>query len=85
MTNEEKEAFYARCGEILGIEHNWNTPVKRRNRWNARRIGNGRFPGYGLIRVYGDQVMVTNKQGTKMYKSAEEVLQMLERDHVRYE
>jgi len=78
MTNEEKEAFYAQCGEILGIEHNWNAPVKRRNRWNARRIGNGRFPGYGLIRVYGNQVMVTNKQGTKMYKSADEVLRMLE-------
>lgn len=78
MTNEEKEAFYAQCGEILGIEHNWNTPVARRTRWNARRIGNGRFPGYGLIRVYGDQVMVTNHSGTKMYKSADEVLRMLE-------
>ena len=77
MTNEEKKAFYARCGEILGIEHDWNAPVKRRNRWNARRIGNGRFPRYGLIRVYGDQIMVTTRKGSKMYKSQEEVYRML--------
>lgn len=80
MTNEEKKAFYARCGKILGIKHNWNTPVKKRTRWNTRRIGNGRFPGYGLIRVYGDSIMVINRQGSKMYSKAEEVYQMLEEE-----
>jgi len=78
MTNEEKEAFYARCGEILGIEHNWNTPVKRRTRWDARRIGNGRYPGYGLIRVYGSQAMVTNHKETRWFKTADEVYEYLE-------
>jgi len=78
MTNEEKEAFYARCGEILSIEHNWNTPVKRRTRWNARFLGNGRYLGFGLIRVYGSEVMVTSKAGTRWFKTADEVYEYLE-------
>lgn len=77
MTNDEKKEFYTQCGEILGIEHDWNTPVARRTRWNARFLGNGRYPGFGLIRVYGSQIMVTTKQGTKMFKTAEEVYEYL--------
>lgn len=78
MTNEEKEVFYARCGEILGIEHNWNTPVKRRNRWNARFLGNGRYPGFGLIRCYGNNIMVISKRGTRMFDSCDAVYEFLE-------
>jgi hypothetical protein len=79
MTNDEKKEFYARCGEILGIEHMWNDPVPRRTRWNTRLIGNGRFPGFGLIRCYGSQIMITSKKyGTKMFTSANEVYNYLE-------
>ena len=73
MTNNEKKAFYAQCGEILGIAHEWNDPVPRRTRWNTRLIGNGRFPGFGLIRCYGYQVMVSSRLGTKMFASTDAV------------
>lgn len=79
MTNEEKKAFYARCSEILGIEHEWNDPVPRRTRWNTRFIGNGRFPGFGLIRCFGNQIMVTTKtNGSHMFKTCDAVYTYLE-------
>ena len=78
MTNEEKKEFYARCSEILGIEHEWNDPVPRRTRWNNRVIGNGRFPGFGLIRFYDKQIMVTSKRGTRMFKTCDAVYEYLE-------
>jgi hypothetical protein len=77
MTNDEKKQFYAQCGEILGIEHKWNDPVPRRTRWNTRLIGNGRFPGFGLIRCYGYQIMVTSKDGTKMFDTSDSVYKYL--------
>ena len=56
---EEREArirreqdFYNRCAEILNVAHEYHEPVRRRNRWNTRFLGNGRFPGYGVIRMY---------------------------------
>jgi hypothetical protein len=77
MTNNEKKAFYAQCGEILGIAHEWNDPVPRRTRWNTRFLGNGRFPGFGLIRCYDTQIMITSKLGTKMFASTEAVYKYL--------
>ena len=76
-TNEEKCAFYERCAEILGIEHVWNTPVPRRNRWNTRRLGNGRYPGFGLIQCYGTTVRVMSKHGTRMFSTYEAVYEYL--------
>lgn len=73
MTNQEKQDFYKRCSEILGIDHVWNTPVPHRTRWNNRNIGNGRFPGFGLIRIYGDKFVVTSRKGTKLYDTKEQV------------
>jgi hypothetical protein len=73
MTNEQKKAFYAQCGEILGIEHEWNDPVPRRTRWNARLNGNGRFPNFGLIRCFGYLIIVTSRHGTKEFKSIDDV------------
>jgi hypothetical protein len=73
MTNDDKKAFYAQCGEILGIEHEWNDPVPRRTRWNARLLGNGRFPGFGLIRCFGHVIMVTSRHGTKQFTSPDDV------------
>jgi hypothetical protein len=74
----EREAFYARCSEILGIPHEYHDPVPRRNRWNTRRLGNGRFPGFGLIQSYGGPVRVIRRgQPTRWYNSHEEVLDML--------
>lgn len=76
-TLEEKEAFYTKCGELLGIEHVYNKPVPRRNRWNTRRLGNGRYPGFGLIHCYGTTVRVMSKHGTRMFKTYEDVYEYL--------
>ncbi len=77
-TIEEKREFYARCAEILNIEHEFREPVPRRNRWNTRRLGNGRFPGFGLIQCFGSHVRVISKQGTRIFKTYEEVYQYLD-------
>ena len=77
MDNMKKKEFYTQCGEILGIEHKWNDPVPRRTRWNARLIGNGRYPNFGLIRCYGKQIMVTSKNGTRMFDDVELVYDYL--------
>lgn len=80
MTNDEKKAFYARCGEILGIEHKWCDPVARRTRWNNRFIGNGRYPGFGMIRCFGHVIMVTSrKHGSKNYKTCDDVFAALDK------
>ena len=76
-TKEEKKEFYAKCGEILNIEHVYAEPVPRRNRWNTRRIGNGRYPGFGLIRCYGTTVTIVSKSGSRVYKTYEEVYDYL--------
>jgi len=77
-TNEEKEEFYGRCADILGIPHEFATPGARRTRWNARRLGNGRYPGFGLVQCFGDDVRVVSKRGTRMFKSYDEVYKYLE-------
>lgn len=58
LTNEE---FYNECAKILGTVYDckpfpWTH--SRRTRWNNRAPGSGRFPGYGLIRCYGDVIHV---------------------------
>ncbi len=77
-TLEEKREFYERCGEILGIAHVYNKPVPRRNRWNNRRPGNGRFPGFGLVQCYGSSVRVMSKRGTRMFDSYDAVYEYLQ-------
>ncbi|PDT41155.1 MULTISPECIES: hypothetical protein [Sinorhizobium] len=50
----DRKAFYEECSRILGASHAYEAPRYREvNRWNNRRPGNGRFPGYGLIRASG--------------------------------
>ncbi len=76
-TNEEKREFYENCAKILGISHEFNEPVPRRNRWNTRRLGNGRYPGFGLVQCFGSTVRVMSKHGTKMFTTYSEVYQYL--------
>ncbi len=62
-----EEKFYSDCAEILGTEHQYSDgiprpkidregktyiPSTRATRWGGREPGNGRFPGFGLIRLY---------------------------------
>jgi hypothetical protein len=76
-TKEDKKEFYKQCSIILNIEHVYNEPVPRRNRWNTRRLGNGRYPGFGLIQCFGSSVRIMSKHGTKMFNTYEEVYDYL--------
>lgn len=76
-TIEEKKEFYNKCSEILNIDHIFKEPVRRRTRWNTRNLGNGRFPGFGLIQCFGSSVRVMSKKGTKIFYSYDEVYRYL--------
>lgn len=78
-TNEEKKKFYETCGQILNIDYTFIEPVPRRNRWNTRRLGNGRYPGFGLIQCFGSKVRVMSKHGTKMFDQYDEVYDYLKK------
>lgn len=55
MTVEQR--FYQACAELLGASHDYRPyPYSRRTRWNNRAAGNGRFPGFGVIRLFGECV-----------------------------
>ena len=76
-TKDEKREFYENCAIILNIEHDYNDPVLRRNRWNTRRLGNGRYPGFGLVQCFGSSMRVVSKHGTKIFNTYEEVYDYL--------
>jgi hypothetical protein len=76
-TLEEKQAFYAKCAEILNIPHVFHVPVRRKTRWNTRFLGNGRYPGFGLVQCYGCVVRVVSKQGTKVFNDYDAVYDYL--------
>ncbi len=78
-----KEDFYLRVAEIVGIEHNTLTkhPYYRRNRWNDRKPGNGRFEGLGIIRSFGGFVHIAinyPRHITTSCASHEEAIALLE-------
>lgn len=74
---DDKKEFYARCADILGIAHEFREPVRRRTRWNTRNLGNGRFPGFGLIQCFGAFVRVVGRDGTRQFASYDEVYDYL--------
>ena len=76
-TIDEKREFYSKCSQILNIEHEFHVPVPRRTRWNTRRLGNGRYPGFGVIQCYGSMIRVMSKRGTHIFSSYEEVYSYL--------
>ena len=76
-TKDEKREFYENCANILKIDHEYHDPVRRRNRWNTRLKGNGRFPGFGLVQCFGCSVRVISKRGTKIFKTYEETYEYL--------
>jgi hypothetical protein len=56
MREEKHEAegrFYRTVAEMLGAPYEY-TPWTGRgpNRWNNRHPGNGRFPGFGTIKMF---------------------------------
>lgn len=57
-------------------------PITRKTRWGPREPGNGRFPGHGLIRIFGSNtihVSLSNPSLNGTFSSFEEVLEALQR------
>jgi len=74
----EQEAFYTECGNIIGVEHIYTPPVRRRTRWNNRLLGNGRFKGFGTIQCMGSMIRVMDRaKGTQMFSTYDEVYKYL--------
>jgi hypothetical protein len=49
-----EERFYWECARLLDVVHTYRPWIGRPpDRWNNRHSGNGRFPGFGTIRMYG--------------------------------
>lgn len=67
MNLEDDAVFYGACAQALGIAHEYHKPMRRRTRWNNRRLGNGRFPGFGLVRLHGAAVIIISHRGTKPF------------------
>ena len=82
MTLHEDQAFYDRCAELLGVEHQF-APFRygKRTRWNNRKPGSGRFPGRGLVRAFGNHVHLSlyrPKPISRLFDSREAALECLE-------
>ena len=75
----ENESFYAECAALLGCSYDGKPfPHYKRNRWNNRAPGQGRYEGHGIIRVFGDTVHVALTQPKiNMISTKEEVLARL--------
>lgn len=71
--------FYENVSRILKIDHTFSQPVRKRNRWNTRKLGNGRYSGFGLVQCFGSSVRVVTKQGTKIFRTYEETYEYLAR------
>lgn len=53
------DIFYKECADLLDTTYDCESfPWRKRTRWNNRKPGSGRYPGYGLIRCFGDVVHV---------------------------
>lgn len=59
LRRQKLEDFYTECAAILGTTDDCEAFTHyKRTRWNNRRPGRGRFPGFGLIRAFGDVVQI---------------------------
>jgi hypothetical protein len=78
MQSTTKEEFYTKVSEILNIEHTYAEPALRRTRWNTRLLGNGRFPGFGLVQHCGSYIRIISKQtGTIILDTPDETYEFL--------
>lgn len=80
-TTSNSARFYEECSNILGLIHNHVEPVPKRNRWNNRTPGNGRYEGYGLIRFYNSELIHVQfaSKGSGIFKSEDEVFEFLKK------
>ena len=88
------EGFYAACAELIGSAHEYRevrvyprfdrltfavTLMKTsQGRWAPRVPGNGRFPGFGLIRRFGaDRIHISGGGINRVCRSESEALDVL--------
>ena len=67
MNNED---FYVECAKLLNTEYDrkpfpWTS--SGRTRWNNRVPGSGRYPGFGIIRCFGNQVHMALTRPVKVH------------------
>lgn len=78
-----EQGFYEKCAELLCAPHTYKPfTMHQKRRWYNRNPGNGRFEGFGLIRMFSPNcIHVCLKrpmQINKIFKSQEEVIDFLE-------
>lgn len=74
--------FYEKCSEILKVSHEGSSfPYKKRTRWNNRAPGQGRFPGRGIIRHYGNVIHISlyNPSYNGIFETEEKVFEILKK------
>lgn len=82
INDDGRSGFYQKCAELLGTTYDYKPfPYAKRTRWNNRAPGNGRFGGFGLIRLFGSTVHMSLKAPVKVnrwFTSREDALAFLE-------
>jgi hypothetical protein len=83
-----EESFYRECARLLDVVHTYRPWIGRPpNRWNNRHPGNGRFPGFGTIRMHAlNHIHVSLQQPVilnRVCHSMEEVYDLLRKLKLR--
>jgi len=76
-----EQEFYTKCAELLSCDHAYHEPYEYKTRWNVRTLGNGRYEGHGVIRMYSQtciRVMLSNPKLIRTYDNVQDVYAALE-------
>ena len=83
---EVEERFYQECAELLCVSNTYRpfpTSAHYKRRWYNREAGNGRFEGFGLIRMFSENcIHVSLKKPfsiNRIFNSPEDVITALRR------
>jgi len=64
--------FYQEVAAIIGGAHEGGPfEFHARTRWNNRTAGQGRYPGFGTVRLFGDIVHVALREPVYMHATIE--------------
>jgi hypothetical protein len=72
----DKREFYGAVASKLGIEDPYVEMLPYRRRWGQRKPGNGRFPGFGLVRWFSESYILVTPEGgpCKVYDDPDSAL-----------